>query len=424
MLLRNVARRSSSAAASAASASTHLRVIPGGLSGPGVAANARFTKNLLGAGRLLKYGGYAWLAASLAEEIWRNMNYQQAEGGAFVVPSGWTEYARGACAITQPVQGIKSTIFENSTIAWLCNNCIDGQAVPAQDQVPITSPAKTTYKSISYGSEYEVPGPTVRMTYVVGYTRDDTAEIDTPYWKWNPAIAYPEIPYQWRQLQSAVPEVMLPEVPYPSPKPVPYHLLPEWTHPERQVDNGPALSPSLPYRPSQVPLDYTRVIEPRTRPGQLYGARPEARLSSFHTLRPPGPREKERKVVATGIAREALIRFNQLTEAGDFVDVLYSAIPDQYKPRYRGTVHPLLRPTPQQALGAIYDNWTHINVADALLGLIAESVEDYTYGQIGQIGADISRSVGFHHFAGANTYLSSSRRLYNQAQEVYYSEDN
>ena len=110
-------------------------------------------------------------------------------------------------------------------------------------------------------------------------------------------------------------------------------------------------------------------------------------LGGRHERKPPGPRQKQRKGSPYGKGWAGLLNkgFQGLTEAGDFVNAIYGALPSHLRIPYQAD-GPI---TLQQKALAIYNNAAAINLPQAMWNVIYNQLED---GAVGGLNARASKT--------------------------------
>ena len=173
----------------------------------------------------------------------------------------------------------------------------------------------------------------------------------------------------------------------PRPRPVPFPFIPGRPVPDlpetREV--GPAPRPRTQPRTGEGPtwdFDPDRPAPPRPSPDR---PSPPA---------PPPPRTRERKVHAYSRAGVALQLVNVTTETVDVIDAFYNGLPwsiRRYLPR---------NPTPQEQAYYVFRYFRHLDVAQVLMNLATNEVEDRLIGELARGNRhwsrrQIGRLVGF-----------------------------
>ena len=114
---------------------------------------------------------------------------------------------------------------------------------------------------------------------------------------------------------------------------------------------------------------------------------PKARLAtSPHFLRPPGRGTKERKLRVTG-ASAALLVVGGVTEAADFVDALWRAIPLTLRDRHA---------TLTRKIEQIYAHYEEIKLADFIHNYLVDSAKDAAYAAFGLLNQHASAVLKPH----------------------------
>lgn len=80
------------------------------------------------------------------------------------------------------------------------------------------------------------------------------------------------------------------------------------------------------------------------------------------------------------------------SEAGDLLDSLYDALPDQYQVDEE-------RPDTREKLEALYKNWQHVDMAEAFENIWSNEVEDRYLGEFFK-GVQDGMSIGGVDFGG------------------------
>lgn len=161
--------------------------------------------------------------------------------------------------------------------------------------------------------------------------------------------------------------------PVPAPKPRPVWAPRPRPMPEPVPAVGPWPGPVplhqvLAGRPVDVSLTFT--------PGQ----RPVARLAPAGRPAPPPPGVPERKFggpagAARGVYVAAVGAYDTVTEAGDFIDALFEALPKAVQDQYKG------RTTMAEKAAAIADNFSALDVSQALQNVASNAIEDAVLGR-------------------------------------------
>lgn len=172
-----------------------------------------------------------------------------------------------------------------------------------------------------------------------------------------------------------VPENLPIGQPVVTPKPVPFR----WLRPYRTALHGFDTPYSSERGPAPAPKGLQRYVATRA------GVRS---ASASNRRSPPPARTKERKFIMAIARGSALgVALNATTEALDFVNALYWALPADK--RYAG------RSSQNGRIRAVLENFDHIQWDVAFKNLIANQVIDYIGGRIGRLNAKASRRAGF-----------------------------
>lgn len=244
-----------------------------------------------------------------------------------------------------------------------------------------------------------------------------------------------------------------PGAPVPTPKPAPRWYVPNLpTHspagdPIRGPSDRPVTRPEP--EPEDKPKPITRPVPkplpmtpPATTPTQAKGPRPrwsqrpsvrtilqpglKPRVEEApHSMSPPPKGTRERKFAVTVGGRNAIIRaVNGATEACDFVDAIFEALPKEIQKKARREVlgqralpwwkqKNKYGQTPWNKEGAakpglfdpknmgchhkaiaIYQNYNKVNMTNAIRNLAKEKLVDMAYGAQGKVAAQASRQAG------------------------------
>lgn len=110
-----------------------------------------------------------------------------------------------------------------------------------------------------------------------------------------------------------------------------------------------------------------------------------------HKQEPPPSYEKERKLsvysYAGGIGTAALAIVGAVGEAGDFLDALYDALPDEVKPKgsWFSARREYLPPSFTKRMTALYENWDKVDLNAAIDNLVINHYEDKLFGFFGEV---------------------------------------
>lgn len=326
-----------------------------------------------------------WMICILEPEGWEDLGDWQLVGQC---P---TSYTGPKCYVTG------TTYYNYQYFINFANNCLSGQGLYGDDEDNIADPwslVSTTRRTVVFGSAYDVSG-SWRARCVEAFTRPNQGAFPKPYWSEGKALllAAEKMPRELLRVMSEAPHMQ----PVASPRPamlVPplWSDLPKWRHPQRVASYGSVrVNPNT----KRVPLDYS--ISYST------GRKPVPSVN-YHTKAPPPKNTKETKWKVPP-ALYGVIKFvNQATEAAEFIDCVYDALPEQYQARYRDTKYRATAPSYQAKLRAIAENWEHIDPLKLLYNLGVNQIEDTLYGKLGQAGAVISKDVGRLPYLGYNSF--------------------
>lgn len=230
----------------------------------------------------------------------------------------------------------------------------------------------------------------------------------TPAYTWVPPDVAPLI-------NTLDPESIRPGAPMGTPTPVPYRLQPYLKSNPYRVSNyqrqaGYSVATRSNLKPSERPLIFPAVVAasgPQTSTG---GPRSPLYHSGVHSLTPPRKNEKEGKVRVYTPGFEVINNIvGNVTEAVDFIEAIYKAVPDEGKVRYPGTNWIKRNPSPQEKLWAIYENFDEIDIARAIGEVAKDQLEDIIFGKLGEINARASAQalptgqLGLSSFTGKVT---------------------
>lgn len=200
-----------------------------------------------------------------------------------------------------------------------------------------------------------------------------------PGHRWYPDFEHdPFLDIPW--LPRIDPEVEPPLRVRPRPDPVPRRLKPRQRPSRRSVPG---------HRPEFGPRTTT---QPRPRTGtKLEPGRRNVPTSRPHDRRPPRKKEKEKKLIATNRVIQKLV--NPVTEANDFVNSLFRALPRWVQNKCIGQ-HGV---TIQARASCIYRNIDRMNVDKAVKNVILNEIEDRFFGALGKAQGKAKRNI-FNQF--------------------------
>lgn len=162
-----------------------------------------------------------------------------------------------------------------------------------------------------------------------------------------------------------------------------------------------------PYPPPVFNIPYTLVPYKRVDPdvyeagnGEPAGpdADPVKKPLIFTPRRPPGPKVKERKTRAQKALISLLEYLGHGTEAVDFMDAFYDALPDKYKVKFKKG-----EPKWKQEIAkakALYANYQHVDLDSALFNALWNNLEDRVYATLGIKGREYGASQGANRLIG------------------------
>lgn len=162
--------------------------------------------------------------------------------------------------------------------------------------------------------------------------------------------------------------------PPPAPRPAPLpNVTPPWPWPGPGPSPGVATPPATELPPgTEIVVAPSPGTAPRPRPRPLPRPRPGHPPPTFPA--PPPPRDKERKVGMSALGYGwAMWLFNFTTEARDYIDAVYKALPCALRSKAHDT--------PAKKMRAVYDNWDDVNLEAMMTELFLNQVEDYVIGR-------------------------------------------
>ena len=134
--------------------------------------------------------------------------------------------------------------------------------------------------------------------------------------------------------------------------------------------------------PLQRPLWRDSKTENHVR-GPLPRVRPQARTRPARP-RPPGPKTRERKALATGGLNGIKKLINFVTESLDALNALYKALPADLRRKLFMDSGRYM--TPQDKIAALWKNYDQIDLNKAVLNLIMENLQDKWIGKFAKAG--------------------------------------
>lgn len=180
--------------------------------------------------------------------------------------------------------------------------------------------------------------------------------------------------------------------------------------PREQPQRGPnpIINPITDPWPSVVPTPLPeaapgRAGRPSESPGVVIGFVPgSVPWTAPTTVRrepPRGPGTKEKKWIANADPRTAAVRvLNKITEANDFIDALWDALPKKCQTKVKGS-----QTTPQQKFKDLYACSDQIDLCSALNNVVNNEVQDYIRGRLGRASAAATGASGSPRPVGPGT---------------------
>lgn len=352
-----------------------------------------------------------WIGtALLLYELWEYFSKARPEGFTDLGP--WSEYARGP----NPVAGAfvrQSVAFSTDAIATQINSNLPLQPYTAAGADPAQYwNVSTSVLSVIFGNA-NLPG-VKRCALTVGYSRPSTGAIHVPTYqaasmaKAVLPVLTPHVAYELALHPAKRPVVSLPLA---SPLPaVPWADAPHWEHPNREVGYHPPASypQGWSYPVDVIPNSYAVT--------HSFNGRPANPPRNHERDRPP-PRQREVKAKVPAAMVPLIRAVNFVTEANDFVDAIYQALPAEFRPRWKDTPYEWRNPTPQAKLQAVFDNYDKLDAVDIIENLIFEHFEDRFYGMIGRKNAETSKRLGLLYGAGLNSLSTVVRKTVSEYRD-------
>lgn len=147
---------------------------------------------------------------------------------------------------------------------------------------------------------------------------------------------------------------------------------------------------AIPYRvpnPARVPGERTEFgYAPALSPGLAYApatgvkVNPDGSTGTVtnppgHTDAPPGPKTKERKTRMSGVALAIWRAANWVTEAADFIEALYEALPTRVRREARKRYGYKLKAIEQMEV--LYHNWHLLSIKKATINIVEMNINDW-----------------------------------------------
>jgi hypothetical protein len=287
------------------------------------------------------------------------------------------------------------------TRVTICNRPINWQARAGREGSCLSlqaggDPLGTTYNpapsTLSLADRYSLAGG-FRWATAEVWTRNPGTTTVTP--EQVPMTATgPAVNLQPLRLPNFYPDLIPPSVPVePMPVPRPLQRLKPYSQTyqghHRNVSRRFRRGRAEPLKPYEVPATITEVVFAQQPTGNVSIRQNRVPASrGAHQRRPPGPREKETKWQGrTGAIVGFMTRWGFApTEALDFLDAIYQALPEhiQSDPRNHGNAFKRAR--------AVYENFDQLDMEQAAFNLSYNAVEDRLIGELnrrmGQFGRD------------------------------------
>lgn len=279
---------------------------------------------------------------------------------------------------------------------WIDRNEV-GQYYPMQTGEPVWELDRLDYQGIGWewrvrrywdtsnASQVPEPEPEVGPDYSIDWARSSAGQRAVEFPQIDPLTATPIL------------------APAPIAKPIPVGVLPHRVQSPMRVDQPTWSQPSTSPRPwaRPVPVHHIPnvpeiVIEPAPSPG----GRPALSFNAAgrHVRRPPGRRERERKLRLTPRKTLlAMVALNLVTEALDALDAVYGTLPQEI--RAKVPHRPGWPPTPQEKAAAIAENLDHLDARAIMDAIVRDQLEDAFFGALGRTAAQASQAA---HAAGGN----------------------
>lgn len=190
----------------------------------------------------------------------------------------------------------------------------------------------------------------------------------------------------------------------PAPTTVPMPTLPPWAPPAVIMPPSVVVQPGQPPVPVQPPDTVIEVV-PGGSPTvtQPPGTAP--------TNNPPNPREVWRKGETPAGPRGIRTVVNVATEVGDFINSMYAGVPDELR-------HSRCHQYDYYCqVATLYDVWDdpRFDAAEFVEAFVNNQLEDWFYGNIGQMLGQASRNLGI--LTGLNRALNAGGDAWNEFME-------
>lgn len=265
-------------------------------------------------------------------------------------PAGWSACGQCATPPGPPTHQRSNAAPPGASTCNFASICLPGQALTSS--VPYGSPVQAGHRALVVYSQTQITP--ARGTVVTVYGRSGTEATYPP--RYRPTIQPDPYPV-------GDPEALPIKRPVETPRPMPI-----W----------PGIRPPAPRDRPEPPLAMARSPVRNGSPamGVRQGRRPAVGVSTGTAPREPsGPRERERKFLASPLLMAVLRAYEGLTELDDFVDAIWESLPK--KLRTKGQ-----RVGMAQKLLDIYNNADSISITDAVANLMANAIEDAIVGRL------------------------------------------
>jgi len=343
--------------------------------------------------------GTVEILRNFQEEKWINLGswYKYADCGALKNPLYVGPWGKGA----------NTSLVASASIASSTLSGLQGQGTSYVGDPWAGVP--TYARSVGLGKTIDAFG-SPRMQYQQAFTRPASGAFTKPELQLErlPVVQPVLSPALWPL--TADPSIAPPfQAPEFSP-PVPWRLNPVWEAPNRVAQNSASRNrPESPYG-DVVFNDWSIAVNSVGARSQAHDAPKTHRLATATNRKNSGSTEKETKRKMSHDQIMMIRALSSATEARDFIDALYQALPSDYRPRFNGTKYEKLKVSDREKMQALISHGDHIDLVKAIENLLYENFEDAVYGKIGKVGGDVSKRLGFEHGAGINSLNSRLRR--------------
>lgn len=357
--------------------------------------------------RAIPYVGWGLAAYEVYELLHPSSPGKEgSEGGWLPNPGaagGWTE--KGSCGAEAEIKCISAVNTGHLSTGYIC----------AQLQCPSTEVTELPSRMNSFALVGEQTyRPDKRRIVKKLYWREPMNPGSTPGTEPLPVKYFPPgaprkpqyVYYPYPIPMVADPMLQPIGLPMGTPQPIPYYDIPKRQpnpnrSPVEQTQTGNALPPEVeePSFPGEQP---TTVIDPGAESGGVTKEPPS------HGYKPPakGTKERKYKVSLRGVAGAGVAGvINLATEAADFVDALYDALPDEKKvhfwykkPGWRHSHYvEKYSLTPQQKAVQLYNVLDTLDGAwleRALHNVVVNEIKDRAIGGLSHGASGLNQAVG------------------------------